>query len=105
MPSLMKKRLTAVLLLLLSVAASRVAAQSQQWQKTTVGDSVTVEFPGTPRQKEMESKLGPALAYVLNDGDALYLVLAQKGAMEEESSSVEVAEFYAGVMRGTGGKY
>jgi len=99
------RQVTIVLsLLLLCAPVDPVAAQPQQWQKTTVGDSVTVEFPGTPKKKEMESKLGPTNVYVLNDGTALYMVMVQKDAMAEESGDDEIAEFYGGIMRGLGGK-
>lgn len=100
----MRKVITMLSLLLLCSSAGHVGAQPQQWQKITIGDSVTVEFPGAPKKKEMESRLGPADAYVLNDGAALYMVMVQKDAMAEESGDEEIAEFYGGIIRGLGGK-
>jgi len=88
----------------MSAAAGYVAAQPPQWQKITVGDSVTAAFPGPPKKRELEGRLGPVAVYALNDGAALYMVMVQKGALAEESGDDEIAEFYDGIMRGLGGK-
>ena len=100
----MKQLITILFFLLLSAAASSIAAQPLQWQKITVGDSVTADFPEAPKKREMEGRLGPVEVYTVNDGAALYVVMVQKGAMAEESGDDEIAEFYGGIMRGLGGK-
>jgi len=100
---LVKKIFVALLILLFAEAAGHVSAQSQQWQKIVIGDSITVEFPGVPKKKETESKLGAVHAYVLNDGTALYMAMVQEDAMDAAANNLEIAEFYDGALRGIGG--
>ena len=91
-------------LLLLLSARETVFAQAQQWQKITLADSVTVEFPGQPAKRTQETKLGQMQAYVLNDGLAVYTTVIQKDALEPESSDSEIRELYGGALRGMKGQ-
>ena len=100
----MQKPITALLISLLASVSLGAYAQQDKWQKIIVGDSVTVEFPGVPEQKETETKLGKAQAYTLTDGRALYMAIVQSHALEEESNDSEIAEFYSGVLKGSGGQ-
>ena len=96
----MKQYLSAVLGLLIS---SNIAfAQEPKWQKVRLSDSGTVEFPGSPTEKEQETKLGQAQTYLLKDSGTIYMAMVQENALEPESSNAEIKQFYTGALQGGG---
>ncbi len=89
-------KLLLLVVCLLSTAVGPVFAQDGDWQRITVGDSTTVDFPGTPKKISHKD----LTAYGLYQEDALYSVSIGAAATEAGLTIEEKRQFYDEAMRG-----
>ena len=90
----MSKKLGAFILWLVTITSA--FAQSQQWQKTQVGDSVIVEFPGAPTRQETAG----GVVYFNRGEQISFLTVVKQKAFESDASVSEVKGFYDATLTG-----
>jgi hypothetical protein len=89
-------KLLLLLIFLFSPAVGPVFAQDGDWQRVTIGDSTTVDFPDTPKEVIHKGMTG----YALYRAGALYSVSVGVGAADEGLTVEEKREFYDSAMKG-----
>lgn len=89
-------KLLLLLIFLFSTVVGPVFAQDGDWQRVTVGDSTTVDFPDKPKEIIHKGMTG----YALYQAGALYSVSVGVEAADAGLTVEEKREFYDSAMKG-----
>jgi hypothetical protein len=85
-----------LLFLLTSTAALVSYAQEDTWQRVTVADSVTVEFPAAPKKYTQNG----VTVYSVYQGSVLYSVATMKNPDGKSVTEEDRRKFYDGAIKG-----
>ena len=91
-----KMKFLLLLLLTVVVKTTPVIAQDEAWQKVSVEDSVTVDFPSEPKKIVQPNQI----AYGLYADGVLYSLAIQRNAADAGSTTEEKYQLYEEAMQG-----